>query len=163
MTAQLWPYISGFLKRWLGDRSGLAATEAAFFAPIFILAGLTVFDLGLAGTKRMELDQALRAGAQLSMINVTDEAEVLNATLAALGESTNGTVLSDGKCEPDASCVTVDYGCECGGGTASACNTLCPSSGDIPSAFMNIVASRRHEGMLLPDMNVQTQITVQVR
>lgn len=154
--------IAGLIGRWARCCSGLAATEAAFFAPIFILAGLSVFDLGLAGTKRMQLDQALRAGAQLSMINVTDENEILNATLAALDEQSSGSVLEDGICEPDASCVTVDYGCECGG-TANACNTLCPSSGDVPSAFLTIVASRRHEGMLLPDMNVQTQITVQTR
>jgi len=142
----------------------MAVTEAAFFAPIFVLSGLAVFDLGVAGSKRMQLDQALRAGAQVSMINVTDELEIMNATLAALGESELGEVdQGDGLCEPYKTCVNVDYSCECSSGVASPCNQLCVSSGEAPSAYLTIVASRRHEGMLLPDMNLETQIVVQTR
>lgn len=149
--------------RWLADKAGVAATEAAFIAPIFILSGLAMFDLGLAGAKRLELDQALRAGAQASMMNISDENEILAATLTALGESSQGTVQEDGICAPNASCVDVSYACECSDGTANACNALCPSSGDIPSAYLTIVASRRHEGLLIPDMGLRTQITVQTR
>lgn len=150
-------------KRWLGNKAGVAATEAAFLAPIFVLGGLAVFDLGLAGTKRLELDQGLRAGAQVSMVNVTSESDILAATLAALGESSLGEVQADGICAPHASCVDVSYACECSDGSANACDALCPSSGDIPSAFLTIVASRRHEGLLFPDIGLQTQITVQTR
>ncbi|PQA87101.1 TadE/TadG family type IV pilus assembly protein [Hyphococcus luteus] len=150
-------------RRWLKSKAGVAATEAALLAPIFVLSGLAVFDLGLAGTKRLELDQGLRAGAQVSMVNVTSESDILAATLAALGESTLGEVQEDGICAPNASCVDVSYACECSDGTANACDALCPSSGDIPSAFLTIVASRRHEGLLFPDMGLQTQITVQTR
>ena len=157
---------SSFLRagaRWLADKSGIAATEAAFIAPIFILSGLAMLDLGLAGTQRLELDQALRAGAQVSMVNVTDESEIMAATLAALGESQKGEVLEDGICAPGESCINVSYACKCSNGTANACTALCPGSGDIPSAFLTIVASRRHEGLLLPDMDLETQITVQTR
>lgn len=162
MTAQHGLHIFGFLKRWARNCSGIAATEAAVIAPIFVFAGLAVFDLGLAGAKRMQLDQALRAGAQLSMVNVTDENEILNATLAALGEQSKGQVSPDGICEPDASCIDVSYACECSGGSAQACNQICPS-GDIPSAYLTITASRRHDGILFPDMNLGTKITVQTR
>lgn len=162
MGGQTLLHISGLLRRWRGDRNGLAATEAAFIAPIFVFASLAVFDLGLAGTKRMELDQALRAGAQLSMINVNDETEILNATLAALGETSKGEVAADGICEPDKSCVDVSYACECSDGSAHACNQLC-TTGEIPSAFLTITASRRHDGVIFPDMNLGTQITVQTR
>ena len=151
------------LKLWLRDRRGLAATEAAFIAPIFVFCGLAVFDLGLAGTKRLQLDQALRAGAQVSMVNISDENRILAATLATLGEESGGAVLEDGLCAPNASCVNVSYACECGGGAASPCDQLCTPSGEIPSAFLTIVASRRHEGVLLPDMPVATRITVQTR
>ena len=149
--------------RWLASSGGVAATEAAFIAPIFILGGLAVFDLGLAGSKRLELDQALRAGAQASMMNISNENEILAAALAALGESAQGEIMADGICAPDASCVDVSYACECSDGSANACNALCPSSGEIPSAYMTIIASRRHEGLLIPDMGLKTQITVQTR
>ncbi|WP_375203482.1 TadE/TadG family type IV pilus assembly protein [Hyphococcus sp.] len=150
------------LRCWVSDIRGLAAMETAFLAPILVLGGLVVFDLGLAGTQRLQLDQALRAGAQVSMINVTDENEILAATLAALGEAEAGSVMEDGICAPNASCINVSYACDCGG-TASVCDQLCVSSGDIPSAYLTIVAQRRHEGLLLPDMGLETQITVQTR
>lgn len=150
-------------NRWRANKAGVAATEAAFIAPIFILGGLAVFDLGLAGSKRLELDQALRAGAQASMMNISNENEIMAATLAALGESAQGEVMEDGICAPNSSCVDVSYACECSDGSANACNALCPSSGDIPSAYLTIIASRRHEGLLIPDMGLKTQITVQTR
>lgn len=151
------------LRQWRRDRRGIATVEAAMIAPIFILGGLAVFDLGLAGTKRLELDQALRAGAQVSMINVTREDDIMQATLAALGEAAPGEFLEDGICEPNASCVDVSYACSCEGGGSSACDQLCIPSGEIPSAFLTIVASRRHDGFLFPDMDLQTQIVVQTR
>lgn len=151
------------IRCWIEDRAGVAATEAAFIAPLFVLSGLAVFDLGLAGAKRLELDQGLRAGAQVSMVNITNESDILAATLAALGEDALGEVLEDGICAPNASCVDVSYACECTDGTTNACDALCPSSGDIPSAYLTIVASRRHEGLLFPDMGLRTQIMVQTR
>lgn len=154
--------IMRFAKCCVACQKGIATVEAALIAPIFVLGALAVVDLGLAGTKRMQLDQALRAGAQLSMVNVTEESEIMDATLAALGESAAGTVADDGLCAPDASCITVSYACECAGG-ANACDALCPGSGDIPSAYLTITASRRHEGFLFPDMDLDTQITVQTR
>jgi len=154
--------LAGAARRWVSDKAGVAATEAAFIAPILVLSGLAVFDLGLAGTKRMQLDQALRAGAQLSMINITDETEIHDATLAALGESSEGSVLDDGICEAKKSCIDVAFSCECSTGAANACNALCPS-GDIPSSYLTITASRRHEGLLFPDMKLTTKIVVQTR
>ena len=147
----------------LSDRRGVAATEAAFIAPIFIFGGLAMFDLGLAGTKRLELDQALRAGAQVSMVNITSEDDILAATLAALGETEQGAVLGDGICAPSSSCVAVNFACACSDGTANACTSLCSGTGEIPSAFLTIAASRRHDGLIFADMNLKTQITVQTR
>ena len=151
------------IDRWRADRNGVAAVEAAFIAPIFVLCGLAVFDLGLAGTKRLELDQALRAGAQVSMVNVTEEDDILAATISALGETAPGIYSQDGLCEPNASCIDVSYACECSDGTASQCDQLCIPSGEIPSAFLTIVAARRHEGLLFPDIDLNTRITVQTR
>ena len=96
------------------------------------------------------------------MINVTAEDDILAATLAALGEASGGEVLDDGICAPNASCIDVTYACECGG-SVSACNALCTGTDEIPSSYLTILAQRRHEGLLLPDMGLQTQITVQTR
>ncbi|MCK5748103.1 MAG: pilus assembly protein, partial [Oricola sp.] len=101
------------VKRWLSNDSGVAAAEAALIAPIFVLSALAVFDLGLAGAKRLDVDQALRAGAQASMMNITNESDILAATLAALGENAQGEVQDDGICAPNSSCVDVDYACKC--------------------------------------------------
>ena len=130
---------------------------------MFIFATLSVFDLGLAGAARMDIDQALRAGAQVSMINITDETEVMNATLAALGEMSSGSVLGDGLCAPGATCVDATYQCECDAGVATTCASICAGTGEPPSAYLTISAARRHEGLLLPDIDVSSDIFVQTR
>ena len=145
------------------EKSGLAVTESAFFIPIFLLTTLAVFDLGRAGSNRMEIDQALRAGAQISMINITDETEVLNATLSALGISSSGSVEGDGMCQVDKTCVSVTFQCECTAGVSTTCASICGGTGEPPSSYLTIRADRRQEGMLFPDHNVGSTIVVQTR
>ncbi len=155
--------LAGFIRRLIAARSGLATVESAVFIPIFIFATLTVLDLGRAGGSRMEIDQALRAGAQVSMINITDEDEVMDATLAALGEAAPGAFNDDGLCAPNATCVAAAFQCECDAGVATACASICAATGEPPSAYLTISASRRQEGMLLPDFEVASSIQVQTR
>ena len=155
--------IRGLLARIAVDRVGLATTESAFFIPIFIFATLAVFDLGRAGAARMEIDQALRAGAQVSMINITDEIEVEKATLAALGESISGAYLPDGLCEPTETCIDATYQCECTAGGATTCASLCVATNEPPSAYLTIVAARRQQGLIFPDHDVTSSIFVQTR
>ncbi len=145
------------------EKKGLATTEAAFFIPIFLFSTLAVVDLGFAGADRMDIDQALRAGAQVSMINITDETEVMNATLAALGETESGTVLPDGMCNPGQTCVTATFQCECDAGVATACASICPATGEPPSAYLTIDAARRQEGIIFPEYDVSSSIQVQTR
>jgi len=151
------------LGKFIADRRGLAAVEAALFIPIFLFATLAVFDLGRAGASKMELDQALRAGAQVSMINITDESEVLAATLAALDEAASGSYLEDGLCAPDATCLDVSFQCECTPGVEATCASICGGSGDPPPAYLTIQAARRQEGILFPDHSVDSSILVQTR
>lgn len=149
--------------RLFANRCGLATVESALFIPMFIFATLAVFDLGRAGAVRMDIDQALRAGAQVSMINITDESEVMNATLAALGEMSSGTILGDGLCAPDTTCVDATFQCECVLGVATACASICAGTGEPPSAYLTISAGQRHEGLLFPDFDVSSDILVQTR
>jgi Flp pilus assembly protein TadG len=151
------------IRKVLADRRGLAATEAAFLMPIFLFAALAVFDLGRGGASRMDLDQALRAGAQVSMINITEEAEVVNAVLAALNEAASGSYLGDGLCAPDATCVSAVFQCECVAGVATTCASICGATGEPPAAYLRITAARRQEGVLFPDHGVETSIMVQTR
>ncbi len=147
----------------LRARSGLATTESAFFILPVAFATLAIVDLGRAGADRMQIDQALRAGAQVSMINITDETEVLNATLAALGESESGALAEDGMCTTRKTCITATYQCECVAGTPTTCASLCVGSGEPPAAYLTIVASRRQEGIFFPDYDVASSILVQTR
>ena len=156
-------HIGKGLGRLIKSRCGLATVESALFIPMFIFATLAVFDLGRAGAARIDIDQALRAGAQVSMINITDETEVMNATLAALGEMSSGSLLGDGLCAPHTTCVIANYQCECDVGVATACASICAGTGEPPSAYLTISAARRHEGLLFPDFDVNSDIFVQTR
>lgn len=153
----------GSVRSFIADRYGLAALESAFFVPIFVFATLAVFDVGRGGASRMEIDQALRAGAQVSMLNVTEESEVLAATLAALGETSGGAIQPDGLCKTDTTCVDVSFECECSPGVSASCDSICPGGNAPPSAYLTITAERRQEGILFPDYAVGSRIHVQTR
>ncbi len=160
---QVFRVYSRALRSFAADCSGLATVESSLFIPIFIFAILAVFDLGRAGAARMEIDQALRAGAQVSMINITDETEIMNATLAALDEMSSGSQLEDGLCAPGATCVNAIFQCECDPGVATTCASICAGTGEPPSAYLTISAARRQEGLLFPDYDVKSDIFVQTR
>ena len=151
------------IRAGIADCSGLAAMESAFFIPMFLFATLAVFDLGRAGASRMEIDQALRAGAQVSMINITDEMEILNATLAAMGIASSGEKAPDGMCVPNTTCIDVNFDCKCTTGTSTTCASICVGTGEPPSAFLTIDAARRQEGVVFPDFQIESSIVVQTR
>lgn len=145
------------------DRSGLAVVESAFFIPLLLFAALAVFDFGRAGVSQMEMQQALRAGAQVSMININDEDEVVAATLAALGEITAGSSAQDGLCQVDKTCIDVLFQCECESTGVTGCSTICAATNEPPSTFLSILTSRRHDGILVPDFEINNSIVIQTR
>ncbi|WOI53013.1 TadE/TadG family type IV pilus assembly protein [Parvularcula sp. LCG005] len=142
---------------------GTASIEATLLLPVFIMGGMTLADVGFAGQGRMQLDQALRAGAQVSMINVNDVDQIEEATLAALGITESGVLGPDGLCQDGKICISVSSTCQCTAGVSAVCTSLCPGTDETPSAFVNITARRRHAGIVLGDREVSSQITVQTR
>ncbi len=143
--------------------SGLATVEAAIFIVPLTFAVLSIVDLGRAGADRMEIDQALRAGAQASMINIIDEAEVLALTLSALGETENGVKSEEGRCPANATCVDVSFRCECDAGVETTCASICSSTNEPPSMYLTIEAARLQQGLFYSDYEVASNIMVQTR
>ena len=149
-------------RRFLADRSGIAATEGAMVMPMLLVIVLGTFDLGFATTSRMQLDHALRSGAQLAMLNTTDPNTVEGITLDALGAETAGSVAQDGICTANQTCVNVSVQCSCGS-VVQSCSQICTASNRAPDAFLTIAAARRYEGIFLGDRPVASVITVQTR
>lgn len=154
---------SAIVRLFFNDRAGLAVTESAFFIPLLLFAAIATFDIGRAGVSQLEMQQALRAGAQVSMINITEEEEILLAALTALGEDAAGSASEDGICRADTTCIDVAFTCECTDGSASSCSTICTADDEPPSAFLSIMMARRHEGILVPDFELNNSIVVQTR
>ncbi len=150
-------------RRFGHGKDGIAATEFALAAPMMIFGLIAMADLGLAANQHMELDQAVRAGADFVMNDVTDETEikklVIAAATGAYSTSPNETELSS---RPT---VTADMTCECpeAPGVAVACTgTLCANL--LPaSTYYTITASQTYSGLFLPDIPLNANIKVQTR
>lgn len=159
-----------FLQRFLGlgrDRSGVAAVEFAIGAPMMILGMVVMTDLGLAIHERMNLDQAVRAGAEFAMHEVrdTDELEKL-MTGAAVGEWRDTSDPDVDVSNYDPPTVDASVWCECpdNPGVTVACGTtICTSTGFPPSVYYQLTAERIYEGIILPNIPLSTEIRVQVR
>lgn len=159
--------VKRMFKKWaslLQDKSGVAAVEFAFSAPMLILGVVVMTDLGLAVHERMNLDQAVRSGAEFVMNDVSDKDEIKKLVIAA-ATGTYSETPNDVESAERPTVTVPDPVCECpdNPGTAVSCSgTLC--SNDMPpSVYYYIHAKKTYEALLLPDMSLQTEITVQVR
>jgi Flp pilus assembly protein TadG len=117
-------------------RGGVAAVEFGLFAPILILTILATIEFGRYIGARIELEQALRAGAQYALKDHVDtaaiEAAVQNAT------ALSGIV------------VTVNpLACECPGGTSTPCrgeaNYSACAGGILPAGYVVIAGATTYE------------------
>jgi len=144
-----------WLRRVLGSRRGTAAVEFAIGAPV-LLGGLVVMaDLGLAMNAKMNLDQAVRAGAEFVMGDTTDTTQIETLVASA---ATGGVA---GVTPPTVSAVKV---CKCPGSDASvSCTDLCAANNAPPYAFYDLNAQAVYDAIFLPDITLTTSIEVQVR
>ena len=150
--------IVSLLKR----EDGTAAIESCMFSPLLVLSALAISDIGDRASSRMDLDQALRAGSQVAMLNTTNDVAIEGAALMALGESVKGTVDLEGNCSINKTCIDVTHYCECSDGLSSPCDELCPTLYP-PSAFVSISVKRRIAGLLFPDTHVHAKTEVRLR
>jgi Flp pilus assembly protein TadG len=149
------------LKRFARERGATAGVEFAIGAPVMLGGLLVMTDVGLAFNAKMNLDQAVRTGAQFVMNGATSETAVENYVgAAAIGAdpSSPGDVASE-----DIPVVDVVKTCECPGSTtAVTCDALC--TGEIvPSMYYTLNATLTHTGIFLSDFDLSTTIKVQTR
>ncbi|MBT8473320.1 MAG: pilus assembly protein [Marinicaulis sp.] len=149
--------------RLLRNRDGAAAVEFAVGAPMMMFALITMTDIGLAINARMNLDQAVRSGAEFVMKDVSDEDTVKNLVIAAAtGTYSDTPGDAESSQRPN---VAVNKWCECTdnpGVTVTCTATLC--SNDMPpSIYYKVAADKTYEAIILPDIALSTQINVQVR
>lgn len=137
MTASRGKHSSKGRRRrpWARDR-GAAAVEFAIIAPILIAALTGIVDYGLAMYNKMELMGAVRAGAQVALIDYTDTTAIKQAVV----DSTNaGITTAD---------VTTTQFCECADGSTITCGNTCADSSSN-RYFMTISATQNYTLMLL--------------
>ena len=127
--------------------AGISSIEFGILAP-FLLGGLLLMvDVGIALGARMEMDRNVRAGAQaaMSLNNTTSSIETI--ILASAEEAADLG-------------VSVDLVCTCAS-TAADCTVTC-GSGQAPSVFVDISASRDYSGFLL-SRQLESRSRVQIR
>lgn len=146
------------LRRLFWSRRATAAVEFAIGAPV-LLGGLVVMaDLGLAMNAKMNLDQAVRAGAEFVMGDTTDTAQIEKLVASAATGYAAGT---PGVTAPT---VTAAKVCKCPGSSAAvSCTNLCAANNAPPYAYYDIDAQSVYNAIFLPDITLKTAIEVQVR
>jgi Flp pilus assembly protein TadG len=108
------------IKQLLRDRSGVAAIEFAFAAPILVTALVGIVDVGMGLYKQMQLVNAVEAGVQYAMTNGWNSTQiqnvVVNATDLAAVNATPAPTKSCG-CPSSATIVTATCGSACASGS----------------------------------------------
>ncbi len=142
-----------FLKRFRRDQRGVAAIEFAAVAPLFAVLGVGTADIGFAANARMDMDQSLRSAVQMSLsANIRDAAQLRKAVQQAFsGQSPAPTVTAASTCECPGSSSNVD------------CYQACDSAGNAPSIFVDLNMQKAYNAMMLPDMTLQSKLTVRLR
>ena len=135
-------------KRFLKENSGVAAVEMAMLSPLLMFGMVAMMDVGVAVSERMELDRSVRSGVQAAISNVSDLTEIKSVVLAS---AENNEKMS----------VAIDKNCSCGS-IAASCTALCTGD-EPPSVYIDIKASRLHIGMIMPDLNLESESRVQLR
>lgn len=115
---------------------GAAAVEFALLVPVVLAALTGIVNYGLAMYNKMELMGAVRAGAQVALIDYTNTTAIAQAVV----DSTNaGISISD---------VTTTQFCECADGSTVTCGSTCADS-SANRYFMTISATQNFTLLLL--------------
>jgi Flp pilus assembly protein TadG len=134
------------MRRLLSCTKGAGMLEFALFAPMVALGLLVMTDIGIAIGTRMELDRNVRAGAQAAMsLNNNPD------SIAGIVRTSSTAPIT----------VNVTEVCACGG-AATVCTAQC-ASGDPPSNFFEIRATRQQDGLILGTRTIRSETRVQIR
>lgn len=155
----------GFFSRLAGlfrCRKGSSGVEFAISAPIMLGGLLIMTDIGLAFNAQMNLDQAVKAGAQFVMSDVSEEATLQDLmTAAATGHSSTDPQNVNNQNAPS---FTAPKTCKCPGSDAAvSCDQLCTAGSVPPFIYYTLTGQQTYNAIVLPDFNLQASIRVQVR
>ena len=102
------------LKTALLDRRGVSAVEFALVAPLLIAIPIPIFDIGSSLHAKMQVDEAVQAGAQYVIMHTYDTAHIASAAASATSLAVT---------------VTSSEACGCPSGTTittAVCGAACP-------------------------------------
>lgn len=123
------------------DRRGVAAAEFTLIASVMLTVLLGVYDVGNAVQERMQLEQALRAGAQYALSWPDQTSQIEAAISAALPANWTNASITVG--------APVCYCWSSGGGeVAGLCSETC-AAGSTKRSYLTLSASNNATPLLL--------------
>jgi Flp pilus assembly protein TadG len=137
-----------------GKTEGAAAVEFGLLAPLLLVMVAGLIDFASYVSKKIELEQALRAGAQYALLDFTDSATITAAV-------TNATDLSPLTVSYD---PATDTYCECPDGNVQVCPgdptySAC-ASGDRPGLFITLTSSTDFDPMFADLVGLAENMTL---
>jgi pilus assembly protein CpaE len=148
------------LRCFAKNTGGASAVEFSLIAPVLIFGALLMVDVGMALGERMELDHIVRSGAESAMIK-HDEEKVLMVMQSSAAQSFTTTQTDTETQSAQPVLLSANRYCACGEATSS-CDVACATD-QPPNVFFDIGAKKTYSGLLLPDLNFNAKMLVQLR
>lgn len=126
------------VRRFGATAAGVATTEFALTAPIFVIMALGVIDVGNAVVHKFDLNAMARIGAEYALAHSTD------------AEGVKNTVLSAAKRDNSQLTVETTVFCECTYEQVASCETSCPD-GETLRRYVKVRVSEFYHPLFLPD------------
>jgi pilus assembly protein CpaE len=152
-----------WFSTWRPDEGGVSAIEFALIAPLLVFGLLGTVDIGLAVRERMNIDTVLRAGAHGAMSDRGEEFVLQIMRTTALENFTltqEASTTGKGLLSPEAHRYCA---CPSDPEAAVTCSTTCAGPTSSPFVFYRLSAEKNYQGMILPAIEFNPSIQVQVR
>ncbi|HYE88912.1 MAG TPA: TadE family protein [Vicinamibacterales bacterium] len=130
--------LAAALCRAARSRSGVASTEFALMAPVFVVMTLGVIDIGNAVFHKFDLNALARIGAEYGVANSSDSDGIKTVVLNAA--------------KRDNSTLTVEslVFCECEYQQAQSCSVSC-ADGSTIRKYIKVSVTEFYHPLFLPD------------
>ncbi len=133
----------GTMRSWLKlSARGASAVEFALILPVLLIFVLGIIDFGMAIFKKMELQSAVRSGAQFALSNATNTTSITTAVV----EATNSGISSS---DVTLTCQCLDSSTE--SLTSTTCGSTSCSSGEY--VMMTISAASTYTPLIIPTVD----------
>lgn len=126
------------VAHWAGSRDGIATTEFALTAPIFVILTLGIIDVGNAVFHKFDLNALARIGAEYGVAHSGD-ADGIRATILNAANRDNTTLE-----------IETEVFCECQYLAAQSCELSC-ADGSAIRRYIKVSVSEFYLPLFLPD------------